>query len=109
MSRAKRRPTKKAVFIFLGLFLGIVAAVVFANFVRSEKKIEHEIESPYSVADAQFVRSMGSLLGPPLEGGNTITELLNGDAISPAMLNAIRGAQRTITFETFIYWSGKVG
>ena len=109
MSRAKRRPTKKAVFIFLGLILGIIAAVVFANFVRSEKKIEHEIESPYSVADAQFVRSMGSLLGPPLEGGNTITELLNGDAIFPAMLNAIRGAQRTITFETFIYWSGKVG
>ena len=25
------------------------------------------------------------------------------------MLEAIRGARQTITFETYIYWSGKVG
>jgi cardiolipin synthase len=36
-------------------------------------------------------------------------DLENGDEIFPAMLDAIRGAQRTITFETYIYWSGDVG
>ena len=35
--------------------------------------------------------------------------LLNGDEIFPAMLQAIRGAKKTITFETFIYWSGSIG
>jgi cardiolipin synthase len=35
--------------------------------------------------------------------------LLNGDEIFPAMLDAIRGAKRTITFETYIYWSGRIG
>ena len=25
------------------------------------------------------------------------------------MLEAIRGAQKTITFETYIYWSGEIG
>ncbi|MEO7599878.1 MAG: cardiolipin synthase B, partial [Opitutus sp.] len=86
MSPAKRRPTKKAVFIFLGIVLGIFVTVVAANFVRSEKKIEYPIESPYSVSDPQFVRSIGSLLGNPLIGDNSVTELLNGDAIFPAML-----------------------
>jgi hypothetical protein len=31
----------------------------------------------YSTSDAQFVRSMGNLLGPPLVGGNAVVELLN--------------------------------
>jgi len=35
--------------------------------------------------------------------------LLNGDEIFPGMLKAIRGARKTITFETYIYWSGSIG
>jgi cardiolipin synthase len=52
---------------------------------------------------------MGSLLGPPIAPGNRVTALCNGDEIFPAMLDAIRGATRTICFETFIYWSGEIG
>jgi cardiolipin synthase len=35
--------------------------------------------------------------------------LENGVEIFPAMLEAIRGAQETICFETYIYWSGDIG
>ena len=52
---------------------------------------------------------MGSLLGPGIVGGNRVQELLNGEQIFPAMLAAIRSAQRSITFETYIYWSGDIG
>lgn len=52
---------------------------------------------------------MAHLLGPPLVDGNAVTSLLNGDEIFPAMLAAIRSAKLTITFETYIYWSGKIG
>src|SRR4029079_14449677 len=41
--------------------------------------------------------------------GNGITALQNGDQIFPARLKAIRGAQQTICFETYIYWSGDIG
>ena len=34
---------------------------------------------------------------------------VNGNRIFPAMLEAIRAAKRSITFETFIYWTGKIG
>ena len=69
----------------------------------------YKIESHYGVADPEFARTMGNLLGPALVGGNATTTLLNGDQIFPAMLDAIRSAERTINFETFIYWSGQVG
>jgi cardiolipin synthase A/B len=42
-------------------------------------------------------------------GGCRAAELLNGDAIFPAMLDAIRAARETITFETYIYWKGETG
>jgi cardiolipin synthase len=35
--------------------------------------------------------------------------LQNGDEIFPAMLAAIRQAKESITFETYIYWSGETG
>jgi cardiolipin synthase len=69
----------------------------------------YRIESLYAVDDPQFARTMGHLLGPPLVHGNAVETLTNGDRIFPAMLAAIRSAERSVTFETFIYWKGKVG
>ncbi len=40
--------------------------------------------------------------------GNSVETLVNGDEIFPALLKAIRGAERTINLETYIYWSGKI-
>jgi cardiolipin synthase len=87
----------------------LVATVIAHNFVTGEKKIEKRIEPLYGIGDPQFLRSMGSLLGPAITGGNRVTSLQNGDEIFPAMLSAIRAGRRTITFETYIYWSGQVG
>ena len=52
---------------------------------------------------------MGVLLGPPIVGGNRFEVLVNGDEIFPSMLAAIRSARSTISFESYIYWSGAVG
>jgi cardiolipin synthase len=73
------------------------------------KAIHYRIESLCTVADPQFARTMGNLLGPSLIGGNQVRTLRNGDEIFPAMLGAIAQAQKTITLETYIYWSGTTG
>jgi cardiolipin synthase A/B len=78
------------------------------NFFPAEKKIRHPITANYDVGDDVFVRTMGHLLGPPLIDGNKIKPLENGDQIFPAMLGAIRSAQRTITFENFLLKEGEV-
>ncbi len=95
--------------LLLGFAIGVLVTVILANFISSEKHLGHRITSSYAITDPQFTRSMSGLLGPPLVGGNLIKELMNGDEIFPAMLAAIRAAERTITFETFIYWRASIG
>lgn len=95
--------------IVLAVAVVVTVILLVLNASPGEKKIKHEIESLYGVEDAQFLRSMGSLLGPAILGGNRVTTLLNGDEIFPAMLEAIRSAKKTIAFETYIYWSGQIG
>jgi cardiolipin synthase len=87
--------------------LGITLLVL--NLAAAEKHIKYQIRTTYGVRDPQFKNVMGQLLGPPLIDGNHVTGLLNGDEIFPAMLAAIRGAKKTICFETYIYWSGSIG
>jgi cardiolipin synthase len=76
---------------------------------HGEKQIRYELTHRFAVEDPQFVRSMGQLLGPAIVPGNKVTSLQNCDRIFPSMLEAIRGAQESITFETYIYWSGDIG
>ena len=86
-----------------------LVSLVVRVLTSREKKVDYEIEHLFSVGDDQFLRSMTSLLPPAARGGNKITTLTNGDEIFPAMLDAIRSAQHTVTFETFIYWQGRIG
>jgi cardiolipin synthase len=63
----------------------------------------------YGVADPQFLRTMGDLVGPGIVGGNQVDALQNGDEIFPAMLAAIAQARRSVCFMTYIYWSDQIG
>lgn len=89
----------------------ITAAVIIIalNFMTAEKRIQRKLDSMYDVADAQFSRSTSALLGPPFLSGNDVQVLTNGKVIFPSMLAAIKSAQETITFETFIYWADTIG
>jgi cardiolipin synthase len=90
---------------------GATAAVTLlaVNFSVGEKQITERITHTYTITDPQFQRSMGVLLGPPLVHGNRVDTLVNGREIFPAMLAAIKSARKTVTFETYIYWSGRIG
>src|SRR5687768_6712167 len=99
-----------------GIVAAVAAGVLLAALLVSiwqaggtESQIEQRLERLYDIDHPQFRRSMGVLLGPPLLEGNRVQVLLNGDAIFPAMLADIRRARRTITFETYIYWSDSIG
>ncbi|HEX2642877.1 MAG TPA: phospholipase D-like domain-containing protein [Thermoanaerobaculia bacterium] len=95
--------------VILTVVATLLLAALAMNFATPEKKIERKVEFRHPVSDPQFRREMGVLLGPAILPGNSIAVLENGREIFPAMLGAIRGAQKTITFETYIYWSGDIG
>lgn len=99
-----RYPIGAALLVALALLVTMVW-----NAGGSESRIEQPLQRLYDTADPQFRRSMGVLLGPPLVEGNRVDVLLNGDRIFGAMLEDIRRAKRTITFETYIYWSDSIG
>jgi cardiolipin synthase len=101
---------KKVILWFVaGLATALVLTLLILNLTLGEKKIEHQLRRHFGAADAQFEYEMGTLLGPPIIGGNRYQTLLNGDQIFPSMLEAIRSAQQTINFESYIYWSGDIG
>jgi cardiolipin synthase len=96
--------------VFLAAF--VLAGIVFVvamNFVTGEKQIERRVARVYPLEDPRFANELGVLLGPPFLPGNSPQILLNGDQIFPSMLESIGLARRSITFETYIYWSGDIG
>ena len=103
------KKTRLALTIAITLVLTVISVLIALNFTSGEKNVERKLPRLYQAQDPQFHRAMGSLLGPGILGGNRVRELLNGDQIFPAMLAAIRSAERSITFETYIYWAGDIG
>jgi cardiolipin synthase len=86
-----------------------LAVLLIANLSLGDKVIDEHVPSLYAVSDEQFLRNMNVLLGPAVLPGNRAQALVNGDQIFPEMLKAIRGAQNTVTFESYIYWRGATG
>jgi cardiolipin synthase A/B len=67
--------------------------------------LDHEL----AIEDAEFLPTMAGATGVPFVPGNRIDLLNNGDAFYPSMLDAINGAEVSITIEAYIYWAGEVG
>ena len=107
----RKPPWSSRTWVIIGVSVvgTLVCAVLAFNFMAGEKRIEHRISRQYTIEDPRFGAELGVLLGPPFLQGNAVTALQNGAEIFPEMLAAIRGARQSITFETYIYWSGQIG
>jgi cardiolipin synthase len=109
LTRSTATTRAKAATIAASVAVTLVVVVALLNLLTGEKPVKKHIEHLYAISDAQFQRTLGVLLGPVILPGNRFEVLRNGDEIFPPMLDAIRHAQKTITFETYIYWSGRIG
>lgn len=86
----------------------LVITLLLVNLSSDGPSVSQPIEHANAVNSPTFSRTLENLLGPAWTEGNLITPLENGDEIFPAMLKAIRAAERSINFETFIYWRGNI-
>lgn len=100
---------RRARIIIASVVLTLAGVLLALNLMPQEKRLQQEIRGVSPVASARFRDEVSALLGAPVLEGNHVRDLQNGDEIFPAMLRAIRGARRSINFETYIYWSGEVG
>ena len=76
--------------------------------IERGKRVTEAVTPLYSAASPEFRQSSGALLGENFVPGNSIVTLVNGDQIFPAMLRAIRSAQHSIDFETYVFSSSDV-
>lgn len=67
----------------------------------------HEVPA-VTLAEPAGLATVEAHTQSPIVGGNRAAILLNGDEIFPAMLEAIRGATRTVTFAQYYYGDGPI-
>jgi len=70
---------------------------------------QYGLDHNLTVGDPEFINTMSGAAGVPFVGGNSVVLLNNGDQFYPVMLEAIAAAERSITIEAYIYWSGEIG
>ncbi len=109
MATLHTRRGKCPVLLAATALAGAGVGVLFSrNFLQTESHIRELAGCDYAVGDAAFERSVSQLLGPPLVGGNSVSLLKNGVRIFPAMLEAICSAEKSITFENFVWKEGRI-
>jgi cardiolipin synthase len=96
-----KSPVRRAFFI-----LFIAAAVVTALLLIAQDQVTLKIHSAAAATEPRHIGYIAGLLGAPVAHGNKFTVLTNGDQIFPAMLSAIAGARRRISFESYIFTEG---
>jgi cardiolipin synthase A/B len=96
-------PTRRAFAI-----LGVVAAVIAFVLMIAQDRETLKIRSTYGIEDPRAASYFAALIGAPLTHGNDYDVLTNGDQIFPAMLEAIRGAKRRVSFESYVFEPGAV-
>ena len=89
------------------ILLSAAAAVAFLLMIAQDQETL-KVRSPLGADDARHASYIAALLGDQVTYGNDYDVLTNGDQIFPAMLDAIRGARRRISMETYVYQSGEV-
>lgn len=85
--------------------LGLMTLVLLAACARVHP---HILVPPLALGEPSFFPTMEAVTSSPIVGGNSVTILLNGEQIFPAMLEAIRQARRTITYAQYSYEDGAV-
>jgi cardiolipin synthase len=91
-------PVRRALVILL-----VVAGIVAVLLMLAQDQETLHIRSAYGAEDPRHPAYVAALVGADLTRGNAYDVLTNGDQFFPAMLEAIQGARRRISFETYIY------
>ena len=90
------------------IVVGVAAVLAFYFWMTSARILGETITVDYGPADPPFANALGPLLGAEFTGGNALELQVNGHAFFPSMLEAIRGAQKSITLETYIWTPGHI-
>lgn len=90
------------------IFTACVLLAVAASGSACSNVPTHRLLPPMNLGEPAFFPTLEAHAQAPIVGGNRLTLLLNGEQIYPAILAAIRRAQRTITYAQYSYEDGQI-
>jgi cardiolipin synthase len=90
------------------LALALLVLTSGCTLISADKRSVYKYDNPLKVEDAAFRRSLDAF-GNAMVTGNHAEILNNGDAIFPAMTEAIRNARMTVNLESYIFKDDKAG
>lgn len=97
------------ILLFWGLgILAVATAVVSLFFALGRRPGKAWASEIPAMTSRDFLVGISGLVNSPLETGGTVALLNNGDAIFPAILEAMGSARKTINFAVYIWEPGKV-
>jgi len=92
----------------LGTLGALLVLASGCTLVSLDKRSAYRYDHPFAVEDAAFRRSLDAF-GNAMVGGNRAEILNNGDAIFPALTEAIRNAKQSVNLESYIFKDDKAG
>lgn len=99
---------RRTFLILVVMLISVGTVLLVLNLLPDRRELRAPVAAQLRASEPDFRLSMAGLYGSNLLDGNRIEPLVNGDEIFPAMLDAIRSAEVSINFETYIYWSGRI-
>jgi len=84
--------------------LGVLGNVILFNAMPKPLRVDGTVDVDYSMGSDQFLRSAGALFKQPILSGNRVKWLKDGEEIYSAMIEAVKDAESSVTFETYEFW-----
>ena len=86
------------------------AAWYAADSLRHRREDGHgyDLHGEVDPSSVGFLHAAEALTGAPISWGDEVELLINGDAIFPAYLETIAGAERTLCLLTYAWWQGDI-
>jgi cardiolipin synthase len=110
MTLKKRRWWQREVVVTLGaaiLYVLILAALILILWSTRRERESH-VKVPLIDRFEEALPSIANLTGSPIQAGNRVEILQNGDGFFPPLFADIAAARETIHLETYVWWRGEI-
>lgn len=88
--------------------MGVLVTLFVAAILPDRRALVAPVPPTLEAGNPEFHATMNTLFGSRIVHGNAVETLVNGDAIFPAMLEAVSEAERTVNFETYVFRDGRL-
>ena len=86
----------------------LILAVLILIIWSTRRERESHVEVPRIDSFEETLPSIAGLTGSPIQAGNRVEILQDGDGFFPPLLKDIAAARESIHLETYVWWKGEI-